>query len=51
MIPSISCALTSSFFAFNGNKSEEDEDDAFSMDSVETFSDDKDKEPCGIPLV
>jgi hypothetical protein len=55
MIPSISCALTSTFFAFKGNKSDEDDDD-FSVDSGDddddTFSDaEDDNEPCGIPFV
>ena len=55
MMPSISCALTSIFFAFKGNKSDEDDDD-FSGDSGDddddTFSDaEDDNEPCGIPFV
>ena len=54
MIPSISCALTSTFLAFKGKS--DDDDDAFSGDSGDddddTFSDaEDDNEPCGIPFV
>ena len=49
MMPSISCALTSTFFAFKGKSDGDEDDDTFSGDSADTFSDDN--EPCGIPFV